>query len=372
MSVNYSSVIPENNKSSYSEYDTIDFVMTFENQSLKLGSVRLEGDLEVLYDGTPLNTAANQAKEIRYDKMVGIHGCIESVQTEMLGETVENLTEYPRMVKQYAVARNNAGDMFNSSRVCELRVPLESLTTEIMRGEEPRVQVSAPIRNNPDFSCKLDTVLNSSSDMMPYSRTGPIRISLNLARVNSFLYGLDVDNKVTYSLKDLRLVYRTSDGMDNKSPVTLRRRINIKQSIQSSLANIQVKVPSTQVEAFSSSFQVQSQENTARYNNLTLEKIPELQQLTFLFNDQSNANITYLLKSNTEVLDKFIEAMGDTGRNSLAIPDQDNTTGYGVGLKMSGGTIDLTNQKFSVQIDSAISNSRPLVYYMYFHTLLQV
>jgi len=65
MSVNYSSVIPENNKSSYSEYDTIDFVMTFENQSLKLGSVRLEGDLEVLYDGTPLNTSANEAKEIR-------------------------------------------------------------------------------------------------------------------------------------------------------------------------------------------------------------------------------------------------------------------------------------------------------------------
>tara|TARA_R110001632_G_scaffold151476_1_gene269055 strand:+ start:1149 stop:2267 length:1119 start_codon:yes stop_codon:yes gene_type:complete len=372
MSVNYSSVIPENNKSSYGEYDTIDFVMTFENQSLRLGSIRLEGDLEVLYDGAPLNTPGNETRDIRYDHMVGVHGCVESVQTEMLGETIENLTEYPRMVKQYAVGRNNAGDMFNSSRVCELRAPLEVLTTEILRGEEPRTQVTSAIRNNPDFSCKLDTVLNSSTEMLPYSRTGAIRLSLNLARVNSFLYGLGVDNKVTYSLKDLRLVYRTMDGMDNKEPITLRRRINIKQSIQSSLANIQVKVPSTQVEAFSSSFQIQSQENTPRYNNLTLEKIPELQQLTFLFNDQSNANITYLLKSNMEVLDKFIEALGDTGRNSLAVPDQDNKTGYGVGLRMSGGTIDLTNQKFSVQIDSAISNNVPLVYYMYFHCLVSV
>ncbi len=133
-----------------------------------------------------------------------------------------------------------------------------------------------------------------------------------------------------------------------------------------------MKVPSTQVEAFSSSFQVQSQENTAFYNNLTLEKIPNLRQLTFLFNDQTNANITYLLKSNSEVLEKFVDAMGDTKRNNLEVNNMIDNNGYGVGLRMSGGTIDLTNQKFSVQIDSEISNNVPLLMYMYFHTRLEL
>ena len=372
MSVIYSSVIPENNKSSYSEYDTIDFVMTFENQSLQLGSVRLEGDLNVTQNDTPLNSPANQDLQIRYDHMTGVHGIVESIQTEMRGEIVENLTEYPRLVKQYAVARNSHADMFNSSRVCELRAPSDVLTTEILRGEEPPTQITPPIRNSPDFSCKLDFVLNSSTDKLPYSRSGAIRVSVNLARINSFLYGLDVDGNTKYTVSDLRLVFRSTPDEDNKDPITLRRRINIKQSIQSSLANIQVKVPSTQVEAFSSSFQVQTEENTARYNNLNLEPIPNLKQLSFLFNDQSNANITYLLKTNTEVIDKYVEAMGETGRNNLQVANMNNHHAYGVGLRMSGGTIDLTNQKFSVQIDSGISNSKPLVYYMYFHTLLEV
>ena len=373
MSVNYSSVIPENNKASYGEYDTVDFVMTFENQSLQMGSVRLEGVVSVRQSGQPLSELANQQLIIRYDNLVGMHALCESVQTEILGEVVENLTEYPRMVKQYAAARNNANDMFNSSHVCEMRTPADVLTTEYLKGEQVRAQITPPVRNDPDFSVRLDNVLNSSSELLPYSKSGAVRLSLNLARVNAFLYGEDVSNDTSYSVSDLRVVYRTvPTDSGSKDPVVLKRRINIKQSIQSSLANVQVKVPSTQVEAFSSSFQVQSQENTAFYNNLTLEKIPNLRQLTFLFNDQTNANITYLLKSNSEVLEKFVDAMGDTKRNNLEVNNMIDNNGYGVGLRMSGGTIDLTNQKFSVQIDSEISNNVPLLMYMYFHTRLEL
>ena len=54
MSISYSSAIPENNKASYGEYDTVDFVLTFPNESLKLGSLRLEGELEVTQDGFKL------------------------------------------------------------------------------------------------------------------------------------------------------------------------------------------------------------------------------------------------------------------------------------------------------------------------------
>lgn len=374
MSIIYSSVIPENNKASYGEFDTVDFVLTFENQSLQLGSIRLEGEVAVRENAQDLNEVANATKVIRYDKMVGLHGVVESIQTEMLGEVFENLTEYPRLVKQYQVARNNMLDLMNGSQVCELKSPIESMTTALLAGEQPQANLAgaARINNDPDFSIKPDFILNSSSDLLPYDRSGPIRISINLARLQGFLYGLDVGANTTYSLRDLRVVYRTVPVMDNKDPIVLRRRINIKQSLQSELSNIQVKVPSDRVEAFSGSFQVQSQENTNLYNNLTLEKLPNLKQLQFLFNDQTNAAITYLIKSNSEVLDFYIKALGESGRNDMAVANMINNNAYGVGLKMEGGTIDLTNQKFSIQIDSGITNNLPLIFYMYFHTVLEI
>lgn len=372
MSVNYSSAIPENNKSSYGEYDTLDFVMTFENQSLRLGSLRLEAELEVTHNSLPLNNAANETKVIKFDNMVGGHVFIDSVQTEMLGEVFENVTEYPRLVKQYSVAGNTISEMLNSSKACELRCPYDFMTTQYMKGVEPRTQVAPAIRENPDFSIKLESILNSSQDELPYSRSGAIRVSVNLARNLSVFYGADVDANTSYALKNVRLVYRTLGRMDNTDPITLRRVINIKQSIQSSLANIQTKVPSQSVEAFSASFQIQSHENTGFYNNCDLEKLPNLNQLQFLFNDQTNAQITYLLKNNADVLKKYVEALGSGHKNRLAPANVINNEGYGVGLRMSGGVIDLTQQKFSVQIDSAVSNNTPLLMYMYFHTTLSV
>ena len=43
MSISLRSVIPENFADSYSENDNFDFVLSFPNEVLNLGSVRLEG-----------------------------------------------------------------------------------------------------------------------------------------------------------------------------------------------------------------------------------------------------------------------------------------------------------------------------------------
>jgi hypothetical protein len=374
MSISYLSAIPENNKSSYSEYDTVDFMMTYENQSLVMGSVRLEGEVSVTHNGLPLNNVANKALDIKYDRQVGAHSFIESIQTEVLSEVIENIVEYPRMIKQYSSARDNQGDMFNSSRVCELKAPQDSMTTVMLQGEEPPAQNANPLRENPDFSIKLDFVLNSvDEELLPYGRTGAIRVSVNLARLNSCLYGNSVDGNTRYTLHGLRLVYKATKDMpeDMNAPVVVRKRQSIKQSIQTGLANVQAQVPSANVEAFSASFQVQSKENTAKNNNLDLEKVPDLQELQFLFNDSTNQAITYLMRSNSEVLYHFVDALGFTGRNQLAVANMDSNEGYGIGYKFDS-PISLMNQKLSVQINSAISNSRPLVIYMFFHSVMEL
>jgi hypothetical protein len=45
MSIQYHSVIPENNKTLYSEFEVVDFICQFPGRRMNLNSVRLEGSL---------------------------------------------------------------------------------------------------------------------------------------------------------------------------------------------------------------------------------------------------------------------------------------------------------------------------------------
>ena len=51
----YHEVIPTNLKSSYTEFDVVDFQMSHPDRKLNLGSVRITGELNVQYDGNNLN-----------------------------------------------------------------------------------------------------------------------------------------------------------------------------------------------------------------------------------------------------------------------------------------------------------------------------
>jgi len=369
MSVNYSSAIPENLRDSYSEFDTVDFVLTFDNAALELGSLRLEGDLDVRKGGARVT----KALDLKYDRTVGAHSFIESIQTEMLGQVFENLVEYPRLQKMYASGQNNQGDMCNSNNVCELKTPYDYMTTCLMGGNQPPTNLTPAIFEDIDFSIKLDCLLNSTSSFIPYTKTGAIRVSLNLARAVSALYGRDMGNDVTYSLKNLRLSYRTTMDMSRvPDKVTLRKRMSIKSSIQTSLANIQAKVPSNSVEAMFASFQEQSHENTDFWNNVALDKIPNLDEIQFLFNDSTNQFISFVIRSNPEVLMNYVKSLGSTGRNNVTIKEMVNNDGYGVGISMGDELIDLTSQKFGIQINSAISTAKPMIMYLYFQSVIEV
>ena len=77
------------------------------------------------------------------------------------------------------------------------------------------------------------------------------------------------------------------------------------------------------------------------------------------------------MRSNSEVLYHFVDAMGFTGRNQIAVHNMNSNEGYGLGYRFET-PISLMNQKLSVQINSAISNSRPLVIYMFFHSVMDI
>ena len=89
----YHSVQPENQQIDYQEMNNVDFNISIQGRKLVAGTVRLVGDIEVVYPGTtePLNTL------VSYDHMVGSHCFIYRIDTSTnLKGVVENLSDYPR------------------------------------------------------------------------------------------------------------------------------------------------------------------------------------------------------------------------------------------------------------------------------------
>tara|TARA_Y100000004_G_scaffold194907_1_gene260667 strand:+ start:926 stop:2065 length:1140 start_codon:yes stop_codon:yes gene_type:complete len=373
----YHRVIPENLKDSYVEFDQVDFNLSFEGRKMVVGSLRLEGELEVRYDGrtlddtTVVDGSQINEKYISFDGAVGAHAFCESYTTSISGgRIIENLTEYPRYVKMATTATEGRSDMNNSKNICQLKAPLDEMTVMYMKGEDMASPYTPAVRCNPDFSIKPLICLNSGSGNISHKKTGDVRVSLQMNRNFGALGGVDNTSKTTYAIRNLRLRYLSVPEDNKDESVVLKTKLNIKQSIQSSFANIQTKVPAL-CTAVSVSFLEQANENSAKYNNQELNQIPNLSQTQFMFNDSTNTLITYLIKNNSEVTQRYIDSFLDTGRNTLTTADLVNNNGRGVGLDF-GQVIDLSQQRFSLQLTSEVSSSNPLIAFMYFHSFIEV
>ena len=370
----YHRILPQNSKDAYKEFDIVDYVMSFPGRSLVVGSVRLEGELNVTADAQTLNLAANKDKDIRYTAGAGAHCFVENITTRVGGMVLESLGDYARIVNMSTCAMTSESDMCNSSNVCELKVARSSISTNLLQGEVPATDpaiVGAPdLRADPDFSIKPRICLNGGSGMAASSRTGDITVSFALARNYGALFGMDVDATVQYALKNLRLTYQTVPETGEEKPVACRAKLNIKQSIQSSRANINVRVPA-KCDSVSCSFGVQSLENTPKYDNQQLHPIPNLYATQFIFNDSTNSLVSYQIRNTAEIIDRAIASFVDADKNQLSTARISNGDGYLLGLNFDE-VIDLSKQKFSVELESAVSNVVPLIFYMYFHTLVML
>ena len=377
----YHEVIPQNLKTTYQEFDVVDFHLIHPNRKLNIGSIRLEGELNVQYDGQDLNSDSVvdgthiNGKQIYLDHMVGAHSLCESINVAISAggsrQVIENIQDYGRYVKMSSSATSGRNDNLNSNNLCELKAVDDSLTNPLLQGISPPSNPSNELqRLDPDFSIRPLICFNSGAGNVGADKTGDIELSVTLARTFAVFFGNDVNSKVKYSLKDLRVRYTTSPMDDDKEPVILKTKLSIKQSIQSSFANIQTRVPAV-CNAVTASFQVQANENTAVQNNYALDKVPSLTQTQFLFNDSTNTLVSYILRSDSEVISRAIDSMLDTGRNSLSTQNLANNNGFLLGLDFDQ-MISLQDSKFSLQLQSGISSSVPMIIYMYFHSFVEL
>lgn len=359
----YHQVQPQNLKSTYGEYDSVDFELTFENRQLVPSSIKLEADLTVMPDGSALQT--NQ--KVYIDPFIGAHSFVDSIITEVQsGGVLENFQNYPRFQRMVADTTMTVDDMMNSENTCELRSPNLKVTQALLSGHKMSNSTTTVLP--PDFSIKPNFCLNTINAPLDYSKTGAVRITVKLARNFSALYGPGVAATTIYQLSNLRLCFNSVVGKPSK--VSMRTKLGIKQAITSAFANIATKVPAV-CRGVSCSFQLQSEENSQYENNVETVVPPNIKELSFAFNDSLNEYITYVIKGRAELLDKYIESFANTGSNMIRLSKLEARKGYGIGLQF-GTTgdplfIDLSNQKFNVQITSDISENYNI--YMYFHSV---
>ena len=371
---------PENHKPTYSEFDNVDFKVSFLGRALVGGSARLIGDVLVT-DNLTLNPDGEppaNLNRVMYDGYLGAHTFVDTLTTTFSNSgMVENIRFYPRYVSAKAKASLAKEDLFNSMYVCEGRTPSDQHADLMLKGYALD-SASATIDPNTDdgltrkmdFAVKLDNCLNNfvGDNILPYTKTGDIIVSMTVPRSVSVLYG-GADIGITQSLQfsNLRLVYSTvaDDGKHNAKH-TMRVKTDLKQTIASTNATIATKAPIVADSMFVT-FIKQADENVALVNGMENQRLPLVQRVEFAWNDSLSQQYRYELDNEEEILGNYIKAINasmiaenNAGLNVLASNDS-----YGMGLSF-GSFVDLSQSKISIRIESAVSNAVPFTAYLFF------
>jgi hypothetical protein len=370
----YSIALPENQKDSYGEFDTVDFKLSYINRKLIGGSIRLLADVQV-----SANTSLTET--IAYDGFVGGHSFVDTISTSIQNAgQVENIRFYSRYISSKAKASLTKDDLFSSAYVCEGRCPSDKMASSMLKGMVaigkdtafvplPSPTTASTFSKPLDLAVKLDFCLNNmiGDPMLPYAKTGDIYVSLTLPRNVEVLYGSeDIGGTKNYSLSNLRIAYITVADDGKYSPkYNMRIRSDLKNTINSTFANISTKVPIV-ADAFFATFIETDKENNVQYNSLANERLPLVSRLEFLWNDSFSQEYTYELDNEEEILTNYIKAVskvvGNNNANTNVLASND---GWGIGLSF-GQFVDLSKSKIGINIRSAVDSTNPYTCYLFF------
>jgi hypothetical protein len=363
-------IIPENNKASFTEYDNVDFLIAPDvARNLVGNSVRITGNIRVLNNGA--NVAAGD--KIYFDEKVGVSAFVSQIQTSFQTKgQVELANEVGRYEGMLEDAQSSHNDMCVGSKSCELKVPMREMSELILTGRETNTTGQTPVLNDPvDFSYKPNICLNNceGNQLIPFSKTGAIRVVLTLARHQRALFGSGVSSTTTYSMTNLQLHYKTAAASTPVQPVAMKVKYHIRQAILSGASNLNAKVPAS-CNSVAVSFIKQADEGGNAPNSLARQVLPKTTRVQFLFNNSTAQRIQYPINNREEVLLRYLDAMKDGGKHSsMTLKKLKGNESYGVGLSF-GEYISLVNDSLNIQLDSAVNSSEGFSAHMFFHSLM--
>ena len=380
----YHSVKPSNALSSgagFSEYNTLDFNLVANGRKMVAGSVRICAQVEVT---TAPNTQLVAGNVVRIDPNVGAHAFFESFQCEISqgpkAQVLENLASYPRFVSMADAVSRNEIDVCDAALLGELRgATEENGTTNLQQvGALSEQSTARNALTTPSFSIKPMLCFNRMiGDNYSFNANGSVRISCNLARSAHALYGYSCQNGTcSYSLKNVRLTYVSVPDDGKQGKMMMDTYAFIKSNMISSQANVQARVPARAVKSCSISVMAQAHESSLVENSYGLERLPQLSELNFSFQDTLTNYITYTIDDLQDALTRGVESFpGGQAHNNACNPNQQAANrGYILGTDFDGQVVDLSGQKFGVSIKSDFLNmgQDPRLLFLYFHSQIML
>ena len=368
----YHSSDPVSTQSVYNQFNSVDLVISVgQGRSLVENSVRINADLRVLATGTGATGVVTTEKRC-FNPNVGGHAFFSniSVKTQNQGN-IENSQNYCRMVSQDSVASLNELDMLNSSNQCELKCSTQDIATDLAQGFNPIIGTGTVVPLDSDFSIKPLICLNKMDRDLPFDKTGIITVSANLARNMDALYGELQDASSSYELRNIRLSYKSIPDPQLPDPVNMKVTHNVKSNMLSGTTTISVNVPAV-CDSVAMNFIPVAHDSVQVFDSYKLENIKGFNEVQFQMNEStSNSLITYVLSDQTEILQRFIDAIRDTSHNQVSAEKFRANGGWGMGLKFDD-PIDLSQNRFTAQIQSAVNNTYPVNVYMYFFASISI
>tara|TARA_R110002167_G_scaffold150649_2_gene344419 strand:+ start:1431 stop:2555 length:1125 start_codon:yes stop_codon:yes gene_type:complete len=365
----YHQVEPQSTQSSYNQFNQVDFLISVgEGRSLVKNSVRICGDVRVLA-ALPANRTTGGRL---FNRNCGAHAFMDSISVSASNiGLLENLTNYPRWVAMDAVASLDEYDMLNASNQCELRGVNNAVMGDYANGITQTITTGTAIIEDADFSIKPMVCLNRmTGDDLPFAKTGIITMNCNLARNMDALFGALQDATSVYQLINLKCTYRSVVTPKTPSQTNMRVEYNVKSNILSGTASLSANIPAV-CEGVTMSFIQTQHDSVPVFDSYRLEQLQQLSSMAYIMNDKTNSLITYNLTDTTEILERAVSSMYNSGRNQVSIDKYRANNSFIAGLDFDGG-VDLSQNRFTFQVVSGVNNTNPVNVFSYFHSAVTV
>lgn len=366
----YHQVTPTSEQSIYNEMTQPTFLISVgAGRSLVKNSVRLLGDIRIL------NAGAQSTGGRLFNRNAGAHVFFDAITTsfaggqakDSVGGQIENLTNYSRWVAMNGVASLNELDMLNGENQCELRGVNNAVMADYAGGVTPTATGGNPLLVDTDFSLKPEICINRmSGGDLPFEKSGIVTVMTSLARNAQALFGAAQDINTTYELRNLRCTYMSVPDAKVPQPTIMNIEYPIKSNILTGTATLSTNVPAV-CSGVSMNF-IQTQHYGVNvFDSNRLENPAQLQSVQFIMNDKTNSLVTYKIEDQTEMLERFIDSLYNSGRTQVSLDKFRSNNAWGCGLDFDGG-VDLSSNRFTFQIVSGINNTYPANVYQYFHS----
>jgi len=367
--------VPVNAKpdNQYTPFDNIDFTLDFNGRAILMNSIKLSGRVGVR------NGADRPTDPVTLDESIGAHGFFDTItsSTESQG-TLETIQEYARYVGMKSDTTKSVSDMGgNLSNVVELKTFNRQITGQMLMMGETSVPTEADGGKYDDdlsFVISPDIIFNNAQGAtdpddvrVSYTKTGSLKLSLRVARVNEALYGPGVGATTVFTLSDVKCHFLTLPDANPKNQVVSEVKAHVKQTILSTQSNLSVRVPMVAT-SFSATFLPAGDESQATTNVRRRRAVNDMDNLQFLFNNNTMELITYELNDRSEILRHYLASMGTGKKNQVAPYINSGQDGYGIGLAFQ--PIDLTNNSFNVNLEAESFQNNPHILYAYFKGIL--